>query len=1159
MLGRLIQGYSRGAQLESATDETHTRTLLWPDFQSRDGRPASSVSPPTTPFGSPTLRVSPFDDKAGLELNDAKDLRLIIAQDIFGTNDRPLLLFDTQYSESSTTPPDSVSSSRNNASPSMSSLGPRADPGIPPSGHVRHRSTTISGASASWIRSPKESDNTDHLGNILDCMFGSSSATKTESSTKMHLLPGDRNANNDLGPRTPTHAPTGVPTRAPLLRAKTATHTVQTHRQHVSVKESETESRDAILITRVFTIVLPDAQEDIRQHRTSSADNSDGARPTLQPQDQHEIPPAYLKKPKIVEKKTPVFAIGLLCYLPNADVRPGTANPRPSSRASLTPSGTPNSYGSESMSSWTFLNAIPEHLMSSEPNGTMTDKGVDVIVKNWDVILRSLGVVEMMSRSYIAHSLQQVNLAIISSAAKAPKGPAEQRTNQRNVYLRTPNLLNQTAPLNRLVKQTLWRVSYAFRVPRVLTGFGLDNGGHWLDEARYLVRISGNKQQNFFLFNLLTAFLGNHTEWLERLGPDWYRKQFKALNRGKSRPSNLASRTVIVCDNRSTARRFIFLLASFLPRSHAVSLLTRSGTDFVSPLLTPDIVSTSPAPRNTYEGSVRRHAHGKSRDGALTFPRRDVTGLSTSTSSNDSLGGIGKAIRNSSRSVFAREDLQEGLDRPPAILAAGDGVNQVHKTSATSSTATPNASTPMPHFASKVDSYFPEDAIADGEESGASADLARILRRDSSSYTSINQPSMKWGSLISNVSGFWSRKPDLPPQDEQARFSRAATDTLRDRRHLAPRSVPIQPRHQSPLQTMVDEVRDLQPKRATSRDDQSSIATRRLSATPNDVPAPNLTVDDKDGVVDVDINLPGFVGWADSKVLSLPTSLRHHSPSVVSEDIASSYSSRSVVSDSVGTKNIRVGGYLRRYHEDFSLQGVKPYAELQEEVRQSMSREMTPTGDLYSPLTEEETTNGGRWVNVCTTLVADFHTFTIQRLTLRRRVDGDHSAEKGRPPKPEEPQRSTPQALLNDKVEDFIVESVMDFDTTLTDAIERVLVETEQPSQKSVTPSRTHSRTVSTGTTGSVKSEPLEISGRGKTRDWGRPSTLSQSDCRQAVVGALEEVVKSVNDDLTKQFRDVDRKVNLDAKTMKQATKQDNVLREGVKKWLLNVETRSVW
>jgi len=929
------------------------------------------------------------------------------------------------------------------------------------------------------------------------------------------------------------------------------------------VKESDTESRDAILITRVFGITLPDAQEDIRQHRTSSGGGSDAARPSLQAQDHHElpgsVPGSYLKKPKIVEKKTPVFAIGVLCYLPNGEVRPGTSNARPSSRASFTPSGTPNSYGSESMSSWTFLNAIPEHLMSSESSGTLTDKGVDVIVKNWDVILRSLGVVENLARADIAQFLQQVNLAIISSVAKAPKGPSEQRTNQRNVYLRTPNLLSNIAPLTRLVKHTLWRISYAFRVPRVFTGFGLENGGHWLDEARYLMRISGNKQQNFFLFNLLTAFLGNHTEWLERLGPDWYRRQFKAMSRGKSRPSNLASRTVIIGDNRSTARRFIFLLASFLPRSHAVNVLAKSGPDFVSPLLTPDIASTSPANKPMYEGSIRRHARGKSRDGSLTFPRRDVTGLSTSVSSKDSVGGIGKAIRNRSGSNIARGDVQEGLDKPPSVFAASDGfTSQVHKTVATSSTATSDASTPVPHFASKTDSYFPEHVIVDEEESGASADLARILRRDSSSYSINNQPSIRWGSLISNVSGLWNRKSDSSTQGNERLSPPTPRDSLRERRTPAPRSVPIQARHQSPLQTMVDEVGDLQTKRRIYKDDQSSIATRRLSVT-NDVPAPNLTVDDRDGVVDVDISLPGFISWADPKGLSLPMSPRHRSPSVLSDQIGSSYSSRPVIPDDAATKTIRVGGYLRRYHEDFSLQGVKPYSELQDEVRHSMSRELTPVGDVRGPLAEETSANGGQWINVCSTLLADLRTFTIQRLTLRRKIGGDPQTEKCRPHKGEEAYRRDSQVSTSDNVEDFVVETVMDFDTTLTDAIERVLIETEQPVQKSATPSRAHTRTLATGTNGTAISEPLEISGPGKARDWGRASILSQSDCRQAVVGALEEVVKSVNDDLTKNHRDTDGKVNLSGKALKQVTKQDNVLREGVKKWLLNVETRSVW
>lgn len=1164
MLGRLIQGYTRGGQLESATDETHTRNLLWPEFQP-DGRPGS-LSPPTTPFGSPAVRVSPFDDRVGLELNETKDVRLIIAQDAFGTNDRPLLLFDTQAAESkASSSPESTPFLKSEVSPPAMGPTHRQIPGIPIMGHMRNRSSTISGASASWARPNKESEPTDHLTNVLDCMFGVSSAAKSGSSTKMHLLPGDRSAASDLSPRSPSmNTANTAPARAPLVRARTATNTVNTIRQHPVPKEVESEPRDAILVTRMFSVNLPEAQDNLRQHRSSSAGQADSVSPVSQGPEQQG---GQGKKPKLVEKKTPVYAVGLLFYLPRAgDVRPSTSAARPSSRASYNTSSTPNSYGSDSFSSWTFLNAIPEHLVSPQASGHLTDKGIEIIVRNWDVVLRCIAAIETIARAELAELLQQVYLALVSSAAKAPKGPSEQRTNQRNIYLRSPNVLTQVAELQRIAKHTLWRVSYALRIPRVLTGFGLDNGGHWLDEARYLVRICGNKQQNFFLFNLLTAFLGNHTEWLERLGPDWYRKQFKALNRGKSRSSNLASRTVIICENRSMARRLIFLLASFLPRSHGANALAKLGTEFMSPLLTPDASSSSPGGRVINAGSIRRHAHGRSREGPIMFHRRDVSGLSTSVSSGDSVGGIAKAIRSSSRSVLSRSELEPGSSRQPPMFSPAEGTSHLHKTNATSSTATPNMGTPVPHFSTKTDSYFPEGAVVDGEESGASADLARILRRDSTSNPQSSQPSINWGSLINNVSGLWNKKQDSSSSIYESTTTSVA-GSLRDRRRLAPRSVPIHGRRPSHLETMVDEATDL-PKDVMVGPYQDSVTTRRQPIAPSEVEPPRLTVDDKDGVVDVDINIPGFIGWSDGS--PPPSSLHRPSPSFAStDDVESSSSFRSHRTESVGSP-ANVAGYLKRYHEDFILQGLKSYAELQDEVKQSMSREPTPVDDMCHPLSGGQA-NGDRWVNVCTTLLADTRSFSIHRLTLQRRAGNDVTIEGPAISHPVPKSaiassvsgalRHQKQSLTEDPGEQFTSETVMDFDITLTDAIERVLNETEQSRLKSVTPTRTHSRTVSTGTTSSAKSEPLEISSSGKGRDWTRPPTLSQSDCRHAVVGALEQVVKSVNDDLAKHHRgrDDDGHIKIDGNALNQEMKQDNVLREGVKKWLLNVETRSVW
>ncbi|ETI20955.1 hypothetical protein G647_07298 [Cladophialophora carrionii CBS 160.54] len=1156
MLGRLIQGYARGSQLESATDETHTRTLLWPEVH-LEGR-SNSASPPTTPFGSPTVRISPFDDRAGLEWNETRDLRLIVAQDAFGTNDRPLLLFDTHPVDAR----DSSTAQRTGNLSQPAGQAARAGPGTPVMGQFRNRSSTISGGPASWTRTNKESETTDHLSNILDCMFGVSSAAKSGSSTKLHFLPGDRSPLSDLSPRTPTsNAPATAPSRTPLVRAKTAINAENTHTSTSSVKVPDPETRDAILVTRMFPVALPEAQDDIRHHRGSSAGQSSSPSPMSSKKGEQADSPIQAKKPKLVEKKTPVFAMGLLFYLPRpGDVRPSTSSARPPSRASFTASSTPNSQASGSFSSWTFLNAIPEHLWTDEGSSYLTDKGMEIVVRNWDVILRSLAVIEALAHDKISGLLQEVDFALISSAAKAPKGPYEQRTNQRNIYLRTSNQLSQFTDLQRAAKHTLWRISYALRIPRVLTGLGLDNGGHWLDEARYLVRLCGTRQQNFFLFNLLTAFLGSHTEWLERLGPDRYRKQFRALHKGKAPHSSLASRTVIICDNRSTARRIIFLLASFLPRN----ALAKQGSDFFSPLLTPDISSSSPANRGLHEGSLRRHAHNKSRDGPVSFPRRDISGLSTSDSSSESVSAISRAIRSHTRLPVSRSEIEPGSSRQTSVFAPVDGQGQAHKTNATSSTATSGLGTPVPHFATKTDSYFPETVIVDGDTTVAEADLARILRRDSTSHARSRPPSINWGSLVSNVSGLWSKRQDSTGLSSEI-SSTTATGSLSERRRLAPRSVPIQGRLPSQLEAMVDEATRL--RQETTDHGMAHTAGRHPSIDPSEVRPPQLTVDDKDGVIDVDLNLPGFISWNDGK--SPSSSLQHHSPSFASTDEGgSSYSSRSFGVEAAGSNPTKVAGYLKRYHEDFVLQGVKAYPELQAEVEQSMSREEALTDVCCIPLSEQQSKE--RWSHVCTTLLADFRTFTIQRLTLKRMMHRedltDEPAVSGADPNAEGISGSAASSRRQSRakimtVERFEHEKVMDFDTTLTDAIERVLNETEAVRQKPVATSRTHSRTASAATTTSARSMPLAISGSGKTRAWHPASTTAQSGCRQAVVGALEEVVKSVNDDLARHHRrrGADGQVTLDGNAVEQEMKQDNVLREGVKKWLLNVETRSVW
>ncbi|KAK5239414.1 hypothetical protein LTR40_014541, partial [Exophiala xenobiotica] len=149
------------------------------------------------------------------------------------------------------------------------------------------------------------------------------------------------------------------------------------------------------------------------------------------------------------------------------------------------------------------------------------------------------------------------------------------------------------------------------------------------------------------------------------------------------------------------------------------------------------------------EASTRRHIRSKSREGSMAFPFREVSSLSTSASSTDSYGAPRRGFPSSSRSVLSRADTESVANKPPSVFTP-DGRSSMQKTTATSSTATPGTSTPVPHFSTKTDSYFPDAAVVDAEETAASADLARILRRDSVSNSQAGQSSINWGSLISN-------------------------------------------------------------------------------------------------------------------------------------------------------------------------------------------------------------------------------------------------------------------------------------------------------------------------------------------------------------------------------------------------------------------------
>jgi hypothetical protein len=328
-----------------------------------------------------------------------------------------------------------------------------------------------------------------------------------------------------------------------------------------------------------------------------------------------------------------------------------------------------------------------------------------------------------------------------------------------------------------------------------------------------------------------------------------------------------------------------------------------------------------------------------------------------------------------------------------------------------------------------------------------------------------------------------------------------------------------------------------------------------------------MSVRAEEGVVDIDLPLPGFMSLSSSgdSTVASPKKTR---TSVTSMDaIASTHSSGSgfhgVGKDNDGP-SAHVAGWLKQFHEDFSLQAVRPYASLEAEIKQAMRAEPSP----YIPSTPD-VDGSERWVDVATTLIADTRASTVKRIRLRRKITVGQDSPTHTPVSPTNglhsgaarhtggsrssqfpaffngpdkiPESSTAEEQDQSFVEErFIEEPVMDLDGVLVDAVERVL---GQSGYSSLAHSRAPSPT---------RARRAEDSKSPRT-DEAPPLEVPRGECRKMVLGALEEVVRIVTAEHCRE--DVDSSLGLaDRERRRALAGADNTLREGIRKWLLDVE-----
>lgn len=1166
------------SSLESVTEDAHTYDLLYPELSAlrqtqNHAYPLKNGDP-----SSAALAATSYDDRGGLNIQSPRDIRILIAQDGNIVAQQPKVLYDssppiifefrkdgstdaglngisagnlegfglkrhnTAGHESQTAnstwhtrgssfgfssrPP--INSPTSPSSPEAEFRGAFSNP------RLRRSGTRPASSGGESIQNKIAREQREETEALLGCMFGST-GLPLASSTKIHIKPAEPTdtssnlANIPIMPESGSNRP--LPKRrTPLTRSMTVE---DLHGLPSSLPESIDQaiyrsSNGSIIITRLFSIDLADSiscPKSDSEFQTSKVNVID--QPKTLGSSKAQLNSAENEKTKQV--KTPTYAVAIVLQLPSDRNRSFT--PVINGKPSVTPYSNHLSHSPKEMSSWSWQ----ETLRSSDP-GTSSEREIEMVLDYWNILNRVIfslesvvsGVIKDLLIDVEANTARPLPQKQISEVEKIPftKTKRLKQPSQRTVQL--PSGALQHSNLIRMETDSAGkRIALALRTRKVIPGQG--RWGIWREEARWVAKWAGNKEQNFFLFNILTAFLGTHTEWLWLLGSSWFRRRHsKQIQQHRVEVGLIRHRTIIVSANKMAARRLIFLLSAFLPSTHTGntheeaihphSPWSSAGYSQSPPSGISDLRQQSL--RQTINRRQRGHRSGpntKSHERGVSFSDQDFA-------TNPSIiGGNNRNIQAHSRRASDAKSIQS-LSLP----MSSSNTSMRKSSSTTTGTIVADNAVPIPHFSNNLspDLLLGTSAEARPGSSGsfASLSLKHTLTRsegtDRSNSSSDSQSLSRWGSMLS---GFWSPRRGS---------SSDGGDTLQSSQEgLGISGISRNARSIGKLAQMVEEAeRPYQIENGKIFQESGPTSIPPLLETLNQLPnqstparnipeRPNiehfpmkLSIDENEGVVDVDLPMPNSFS---SSFTSSMSSLKASQTCTSSLNESSIYGrTSSHDSSSPGAvPTVHVTGWLKRYHPDYVLQAVRPYKELEEDIQRSMRMERMQLEAAKTPRLSGDDSASGGWTEICTAIIADAQNFSVRRLSLRQRENPVSVFSKSSTPPMEE---------------EFVSEPIMDLDATLIDAVERVLA---QSSQSSRTHSRTHSRTASPSHHDGPYRPPempfLEV---------------PKSECRKVVLGALEQVAKKVRDEQ-------DRKGRGFHKEREETVGMDSLLREGLRNW----------
>lgn len=1174
--GPFSQHSKAQSSLESVTEDAHTYDLLYPDLSTlrqtqnhayplKDGDPSLAA-----------LAATSHDDRGGLDIQSPRDVRIIIAQDGNVLAQQPRVLYDSHLTPSMST---SQSGNANSATDPMMDHGASQIHGLkryntmrqeskPASRSSHGRGTSVGGNFKSQNTAPLSPTSPDTayrgvFGNasfrrssgrpassggesrqskairekreeteaLLGCMFGSTGLPMV-SSTKLHIKPAGTTEHGALYNMSPVGASGSArmfPKRRTPLTRSTTVDDFQGPLSQVSENENQLLTRfdkPSVLLTRIFSVDIADSLAPEHAIDSETSQPLPALSECSQPVQKST---SFVEGGKAKQVKTPLYAVAIVLQLPCDRHR------------ALTP--LMHGGGSFQHHHRDNLSSSPkpiDDLAWQEPS-TMdmainsTDEVIESLLEHWNMLDRVISALEIIGRSKIKNLLANLEAQAACLPPLPPTVTVDDAVRSKYKRLKTPSqrtiqlasgALQNSANLAEEINRAGNRVATALRIRKVITGQG--RWGVWREEARWVGKWAGSREQNFFFFNLLTAFLGTHTEWLSLLGHSWCRRrQMKLAHQLRKDSSLIQHRTVVVSMDKMAARRLIFLLSAFLPNTN---LLPVHG-DPLRPQSPWSNAAYSQSPPSGIsvlrQQSLRRTINRRGRGNRVGMNKSHERAVSFSDQgSGAEYGGNSNVDRNVQRHTRRASDARSITSLPLPISNTGD----LTRKSSTTTTATviPDAAIPVPHFSNNLspDLLLGTSAEARPGSSGsfASLSLKHTLTRSDSTDRSNSTDSLsmsRWGSMISS---FWSARRGSSTDGSDWVSSQdglGISGVARERRHS---------RSWGKLAQMVEETdQPFDARPLAPGDTQSSRGTRGPTSAPHSqgtsgqisnqcTPARNipertkieqfplkLSIDEHDGVVDVDLPMPSSFSSSFASSMSSPKAT-HTGASSFNESSTYGRVSAHHTPPAGSSSSNDVAGWLKTYHPDFALQAVRPYEGLEQDIKHFMHAEAMHAGEPVSVNVAD--LRRGLWTGVGTTLIADAQTFSVRRLSLRHRSV---------------PCKSPLDNQSSYTIEEEIIsEPVMDLDATLIDAVERVLAQSSQSS-------RTQSRTASPSRHLALDNLSLEV---------------PRSECRKLVLGALEQVAKSVREEQERRGRGIGEREPREAGML------DSTLREGVRKWL---------